>query len=143
MNIAEDIEQRHYKHTLQQYDKHDRYSLTGMGNLYLTTAREMRRDTESDKEKRRKMYEKAIEFYDKALQLDARNAYAAMGIAIALVEDRKELTGAVQLFSKIRDTVKDASVFVNLGHVFAELKQYSRSIESVSYLLILLHGKID
>lgn len=131
-NIAEDQEQRHYKHTLQHHDKHDRYSLTGMGNLYLTTAREMRRDTDQDKEKRRKTYEKAVEFYDKALQLDPRNAYAAQGIGIALVEDKKDLTSAVQVFSKIRDTVRDASVYINLGHVFAELKQYSRSIESVS-----------
>ena len=131
-NIAEDQEQRHYKHTLQHHDKHDRYSLTGMGNLYLTTAREMRRDTDQDKDKRRKTYEKAVEFYDKALQLDPKNAYAAQGIAIALVEDKKDLTAAVQIFSKIRDTVREANVFVNLGHVFAELKQFSRSIESVS-----------
>ena len=132
MNLAEDQEQKHYKHTLQQYDKHDRYSLTGMGNLYLTTAREMRRDTEQEKAKRSKTYEKAVEFYDKALQLDPKNAYAAQGIAIALIEDKKDLAGAVQIFSKIRDTVREASVFVNLGHVFCELKQYSRSIESVS-----------
>ncbi|KAI4137830.1 MAG: hypothetical protein L6R39_007072 [Caloplaca ligustica] len=140
-NIAEDQEQRHYKHTLQHYDKHDRYSLTGMGNLYLTTAREMRRDTDQDKDKRRKTYEKAVEFYDKALQLDPRNAYAAQGIAIALVEDKKDLTAAVQLFCKIRDTVKEPSVFVNLGHVFTELKQYSRSIES--YEAALSHRASD
>ncbi|KAI9841496.1 MAG: hypothetical protein M1837_000657 [Sclerophora amabilis] len=130
MNIAEDSEQRHYKHTLQHHDKHDRYSLTGMGNIYLTTAREMRRDTDSDKEKRRNMYGKAVEFFDKALQLDPRNAYAAQGIAIALVEDRKEHGTAVQMFTKIRDTVKDSSVLVNLGHLYAELKQYSRAIEN-------------
>ncbi|KAL9608745.1 MAG: hypothetical protein Q9167_006434 [Letrouitia subvulpina] len=138
-NIAEDQEQRHYKHTLQHYDKHDRYSLTGMGNLYLTTAREMRRDSDSDKEKRRKTYEKAVEFFDKALQLDPRNAYAAQGIAIALVEDRKDLTTAVQLFSKIRDSIREPSVYVNLGHVFTELKQYSRSIES--YESALKHNR--
>lgn len=131
-NIAEDQEQRHYKHTLQHYDKHDRYSLTGMGNLYLTTAREMRRDSEQDKEKRRKTYEKAVEFYDKALQLDPRNAYAAQGIAIALIEDKKDFKEALQIFSKIRDTLRDASVYINLGHTYAEIKQYSRSIESVS-----------
>ena len=131
MNLAEDQEQRHYKHTLQQYDKHDRYSLTGMGNLYLTTAREMRRDSEQERSKRSKTYEKAVEFYDKALQLDPKNAYAAQGIAIALIEDKKDLTGAVQIFSKIRDTVREASVYINLGHVFCDLKQYSRSIESV------------
>lgn len=135
MNIAEDQEQRHYKHTLQQYDKHDRYSLTGMGNLYLTTAREMRRDTEQEKSKRSKTYEKAVEFYDKALQLDPKNAYAAQGIAIALVEDKKDLTGAIQIFTKIRDTVREASVHVNLGHVFCDLKQYSRSIESYEMAL--------
>jgi len=130
-NIAEDQEQRHYKHTLQHHDKHDRYSLTGMGNLYLTTAREMRRDTEQDKDKRRKTYEKAVEFFDKALQLDPRNAYAAQGIGIALVEDKKDFAAAVQVFSKIKDTIRDPSVYINLGHVYAELKQYSRAIENV------------
>ncbi|KAI9700323.1 MAG: hypothetical protein M1836_002338 [Candelina mexicana] len=129
-NIAEDQEQRHYKHTLQHHDKHDRYSLTGMGNLYLSTAREMRRDTDSDKDKRRKTYEKAVEFFDKALQLDPRNAYAAQGVGIALVEDKKEFGAAVQVFSKVRETVRDASVYINLGHVYSDLKQYSRAVES-------------
>ncbi|KAL4890424.1 hypothetical protein BDV59DRAFT_194976 [Aspergillus ambiguus] len=128
-NLAEDHEQRHFKHTLQYYDKHDRYSLTGMGNVHLLAARDMRRDSDADKEKRRKMYERAVEFFDKALQLDPRNAYAAQGIAIALVDDRKDPGAAVHIFSKIRDTLRDASVYLNLGHVYAELRQYTRSIE--------------
>ena len=133
-NIAEDLEQRHYKHTLQQYDKHDRYSLTGMGNLWLAAAREMRRDTEADRDKRRKTYEKAVEFFDKALLLDPRNAYAAHGIGIALAEDRKDFGTALQIFNKLRDTLKDASIYVNLGHVNGELKQYTRAVENVSCL---------
>ena len=132
-NIAEDAEQRHYKHTLQQFDKHDRYSLTGMGNLWLVAAREMRRDTEADREKRRKTYEKAVEFFDKALLLDPRNAYAAHGIGIALAEDRKDFGTALQIFNKLKDTMKDASIHVNLGHVNGELKQYSRAVENVSF----------
>ncbi|PYH40654.1 putative RNA polymerase II transcription elongation factor (Ctr9) [Aspergillus saccharolyticus JOP 1030-1] len=128
-NLAEDHEQRHYKHTLQYYDKHDRYSLTGMGNIHLAAARDMRRDTDQDKEKRRKMYERAVEFFDKALQLDPRNAYAAQGIAIALVDDKKDHASAVHIFSKVRDTLRDASVYLNLGHVYAELRQFTRSIE--------------
>lgn len=134
-NINEDQEQRHYKHTLQQYDKHDRYSLTGMGNIYLTIAREMRRDTEQDKEKRRKMYQRAVEFFDKALQLDPKNAYAAQGIGIALIECNKDFAGAVQLFTKVRETIRDASVYINLGHVYCELKQYSRAIENYEIAL--------
>ncbi|KAK4904007.1 protein required for normal CLN1 and CLN2 G1 cyclin expression, partial [Elasticomyces elasticus] len=128
-NLAEDNEQRHFKHTLQYHDKHDRYALTGMGNVHLLFARDMRRDTEQDKEKRRKMYQRAVEFYDKALQLDPKNAYAAQGIAIALIDDRKEYSAAVQVLSKIRDTIKDPSVYLNLGHVYAELRQFARSIE--------------
>jgi RNA polymerase-associated protein CTR9 len=128
-NLAEDQEQRHYKHTLQYFDKHDRYSLTGMGNVHLVTARDMRRDTDQEKEKRRRMYERAVEFFDKALQLDSRNAYAAQGIAIALVDAKKDYSTAVHIFSKIRDTLRDSSVYLNLGHVYAELRQHTRSIE--------------
>ncbi|EEP79310.1 conserved hypothetical protein [Uncinocarpus reesii 1704] len=130
-NIAEDHEQRHYKHTLLGYDKHDRYALTGMGNVHLMAARDMRRDGEQDRERRRKMYDRAVEFFDKALQLDPKNAYAAQGIAIALVDDKKDFSTAVQIFSKVRDSIRDASVYLNLGHVFAELRQFSKSIENI------------
>lgn len=134
-NIAEDQEQRHYKHTLQGHDKYDKYSLTAMGNLYLTLAREMRRDADQEKERRTKNYERAMEFFDKALQLDPRNAYAAQGIGIAMIEDRKDFTAGLQIFSKVRETIRDASVFVNLGHAYCEVKQYSRAIEAVSLSL--------
>ena len=101
-----------------------------MGNMHLAFAREMRRDTEQDKEKRRKMYQKAVEFFDKALQLDPKNAYAAQGIGIAMIECNKDHSGAIQLFTKVRETLKDASVYINLGHAFCETKQYSRAIEN-------------
>ncbi|KAJ5728039.1 hypothetical protein N7493_004369 [Penicillium malachiteum] len=134
-NLAEDHEQRHYKHTLQYHDKHDRYALTGMGNVHLLSARDMRRDTEAEKEKRRKVYQRAVEFFDKALQLDPKNAYAAQGIAIALVDDKKDYSAAVQILSRVRETLKDPSVYFNLGHVYAELRQYSRSIENYEIAL--------
>lgn len=133
--LAQDQEQRHYKHSLSSIDKHDRYSLTAMGNMHLTLAREMRRETEGDREKRSKMYAKSVEFFEKALQLDPRNAYAAQGIGISLVEDKKDYTAGLQIFSKVKDTIKDASVFVNLGHTYIEVKQYARAIEAVSPLL--------
>ncbi|KAI1932417.1 protein required for normal CLN1 and CLN2 G1 cyclin expression [Ophidiomyces ophidiicola] len=134
-NIAEDHEQRHYKHTLLSYDKHDRYALTGMGNIHLIAARDMRRDGEQDRERRRKTYDRAVEFFDKALQLDSKNAYAAQGIAIALVDDKKDFSSAVQIFSKVRDAIRDASVYLNLGHVFAETRQFSKSIENYEIAL--------
>ncbi|KAK3302518.1 uncharacterized protein B0T15DRAFT_308345 [Chaetomium strumarium] len=134
-NIAEDPEQRHYKHTLQNYDKHDRYALVGMGNLHLMSAREMRRETEQDKQKRSAAYNRAVEFFDKALQLDPKNAYAAQGIAIALVEDKKDYKNALQIFIKVRETIQEAHVYVNLGHIYAELRQFSKAIESYEIAL--------
>ncbi|KAK2592973.1 protein required for normal CLN1 and CLN2 G1 cyclin expression [Conoideocrella luteorostrata] len=128
-NVTEDPEFRHYKHTLQNYDKHDRYALIGMGNLYLLQAREMRRETEQDRQKRSSVYGKAVEFFEKALSLDPKNAYAAQGVAIALVEDKKDYKTGLSIFNKIRETVRESHVYVNLGHVFAELKQYSKAIE--------------
>ncbi|TKX25870.1 tetratricopeptide repeat-containing protein 4 [Elsinoe australis] len=135
LNVAEDQEQRHYKHTLMQFDKHDKYALTGMGNIFLQSAREMRRDTDQDKEKRSKQYQRAVEFFDKALQLDPQNAYAAQGLGIAVVEERKDFSGGIQVFSKVKDSIKDSSVFMNLGHVFCELKQYTRAIENYEIAL--------
>ncbi|CZR66825.1 related to tetratricopeptide repeat protein tpr1 [Phialocephala subalpina] len=129
-NIAEDPELRHYKHTLQHHDKHDHYALVGMGNLYLQSAREMRRDTEQEKQKRSAVYSKAVEFFEKAIQLDPQNAYAAHGIAIALIEDKKDFQNALLILRKVQDTIKDAYVYLDLGHIYSELKHYSKAIES-------------
>ncbi|KAH7041104.1 tetratricopeptide [Microdochium trichocladiopsis] len=134
-NVNEDPELRHYKHTLQNYDKHDRYALVGMGNLYLMAAREMRRDTDQEKQKRSAQYTRAVEFFDKALQLDPKNAYAAQGIAIALVEDKKDYKTALPIFLKVRETVKDPNVNVNIGHIYAELRQFSKAIENYEQAL--------
>ncbi|KAH7386905.1 hypothetical protein DE146DRAFT_768654 [Phaeosphaeria sp. MPI-PUGE-AT-0046c] len=119
-----------YKATLTKFDKHDRYSLVGMGNIYLAIARESPRSTEQEKEKRRRNYEKAVEFFNKVLELDPKNAYAAQGVAIALVEEKKDYATAINVFSKVKDTVKDYGVNVNLGHVYIEVKQFSRAIEN-------------
>lgn len=134
-NLAEDAENRHYKHTLQGYDKHDLYSLVGMGNVHLTLARDMPRNSDQEKEKRSKMYAKAYEFFDKALQLDPKNAYAAQGVAIALCDDKKAYSDALQIFTKVKDTVRDSSVNTNLGHVMTELRQYQRGIDNYEIAL--------
>lgn len=133
--LQEDQEQRHYKHTLMEKDKHDIYSLTGMGNLHLAVAREMPKDTDQHKERRSKTYMRAVEFFDKVLSLDPKNAFAAQGMGIAMVEEKKETSAAIQIFSKVRESIKDASVHINLGHVFCELKQFSRSIENYELAL--------
>ena len=138
---TEDPVQRHYKHTLQGYDKHDIYSLTGMGNGCLQTARDMPRNTDQERDKRRRMYDRAVEFFDKALQLDPKNAYAAQGIGIALAEDKKDFATAEQIFNRVKSTIRDTSVYLNLGHIYAELRQYQRAIDN--YDLAIKHDLKD
>ncbi|KAI9888859.1 MAG: hypothetical protein M1814_006209 [Vezdaea aestivalis] len=130
VHLHEDPEQQHHKKTLQQFDKHDRYGLTAMGNLNLLCAREMRRDTDSEKDKRSQIYRTAVSFFDKALQYDPQNAYAAQGMAIALAEEKRDFASAISILTRVRDTIKDPSVLINMGHIYAELKQYQKSIEN-------------
>lgn len=134
-NLNEDHEYRTHKKTLQNREKHDRYALVAMGNMHLMLAREMRRETEADKQKREREYTKAVEFFDKALQLDPLNAYAAQGIAIALAENKKDYRGALTVLLQVRETIKDSNIYVNLGHTYAELRQFTKAIESYEIAL--------
>jgi RNA polymerase-associated protein CTR9 len=127
-DFAADAEQRLNKHTLIQFDRNDPYLLTSMGNICLSIARELR--GEKDKERRSSTYQKALEFFDAALRHDPLNAYAAQGLAITVAEHKKDLPTALQILSNVRETMRDATVYMNLGHVFAELKQFARAIEN-------------
>lgn len=133
LNTNDDPEQKNGKQSLVQYDKHDQYTLTSMGNIWLTVARELR--SESEKDRRHRCYERAAEFFNVALQHDPLNAYAAQGVAIAIAEDKKDLSAALSIFSTVRETMKDATVYLNLGHVFCELKQFTRAIENYEIAL--------
>ena len=64
----------------------------------------------SEKAKRSSTYSKAVEFFDKALLLDPKNAYAAMGIAIAVAEEEKDVKSALPILIKVRETVVDAVI---------------------------------
>ena len=136
-HLNEDQEQRHYKQTLQAYDKHDLYALTGMGNLHLLNARDTPR-TDAFKERRSKTYIRAVEFFDKVLSLDPKNAYAAQGLGIAVVEEKRDTSAAIQIFTRVRESIKDACVNINLGHAFTEAKQFNRAIENYELALAKL-----
>lgn len=130
-------EQKLYRHTLKYYANHDLYALVGMGNLFLTQAREMPRNTDSERQKRSQTYSKAVEFFEKTLRIDPKNAYAAQGIAIALVEDRKDYKTALNIFLQIKDTVKDFTVYLNIGHLCCEptVKRFAQAIENYEIAL--------
>lgn len=127
---AEDQEQKHYVTTLRHFDKHDTYSLISLANATLRHARELRPQTDVEKEKRKKEYARAVEMFQKALELQPKNAYAAQGVAIAFAEE-KNYVQANMIFNKVKETLKDASVFINMGHCYADQRDWVRTIQNV------------
>jgi RNA polymerase-associated protein CTR9 len=127
---SDDQEQKHFVGTLRHFDKHDTYSLISLANTYLRHARELRPQTEADKEKRKKEYARAVEMFQKALELQPKNAYAAQGVAIAFAEE-KNYVQANMIFNKVKETLKDMSVSINMGHCYADQRDWARAIQNV------------
>jgi RNA polymerase-associated protein CTR9 len=127
---VEDAEQKHFVQTLRYFDKHDTYSLISLANNVLRHAREMRPQTEAEKEKRKKEYARAVDMFQKALELQPKNAYAAQGIAIAFAEEKKFIE-ANMIFNKVKETLKDTSVSINMGHCYADQRDWARAIQNV------------
>jgi RNA polymerase-associated protein CTR9 len=152
--------------TLKDHDKYDVYSLCAAGWIMYHQARESRETMGVGLEERRRGFQRSAEFYEKALQLDPMCAIAAQGLAIVTAEDALgSLTGVVQpgvdenqrrlkssrealdVFAKVRESVNDGSVYLNMGHCYYARDEFDRAIESVrlsfslDWLLVLLFAQ--
>lgn len=127
-SLNEDVEMRHFKRTLGDIDKLDTYSMVAAGNLYLGVARGLRVNSDNDIKKKEWTYSKAAEYFERALITDKYNAFAAQGVAIIFAET-KQSDKALQIFSKIRETLNDASIYINMGDCLVDLRQFSKAIE--------------
>lgn len=126
---SKDMETDHHKETLTKYTSHDCYALVSLANVYLSLARELK-----DQSKKDQYYGRAAQLYHKVLDIDSKNVYAAQGIAIILAE--KKQTGlALEFFRKVRDSLNDITVYLNLGHCLVEAKQFAKAIESYQLAL--------
>ncbi|KAF6763213.1 RNA polymerase II-associated protein [Ephemerocybe angulata] len=136
--------------TLKDHDKYDIYSLTAAGWVHFFQARENRDKTQKASEERKKNFIKSAEFYDKVLSYDPMCAYAAQGLAIITAEDAlgtlygvlhgppadegqkrsKNVREALEIFAKVRESINDGSVYINMGHCYWAMDEFDRSIES-------------
>lgn len=123
-----------FERVLAKIDRHDPYALVSMGNLYL----ELARATPATKED---ALRKALEFYQKALQLDPRNHRAALGVGIILAESGR-WSQAKDVFLQVRladQSCIDAAI--SLGNCFVELGQFGAAVNAYESLLPAAHGK--
>jgi RNA polymerase-associated protein CTR9 len=137
--------------TLKLFNKHDIYALCATGWIQYHQARETRDPKANDA--RKEGFQRAAEFYEKALGLDPACVYAAQGLAIITAEDALGTLGgqlppgpqpddnakrlanareALDVFSKVRESLDDGSVYINIGHCYFSRDDFDRAIESVS-----------
>lgn len=104
---------------LSSIDKFDLVSLLQLGNIWLYSA---------NKENQDKHLAEAWKLFDKVLQLDPRNPYAANGIAIALREKGFQQE-SLKLFEQVRECDDKVPCFtINYAHMLCEVGQYKRAI---------------
>ncbi|KAH3898661.1 related to RNA polymerase-associated protein CTR9 [Saccharomycodes ludwigii] len=132
------LESKHNKETLTKYDSHDLYALVSLGNVYINVARNYKRHSTSNGQKEaakiNSSYLKAIQLYTKVLSLDSYNVFAAQGLAICYAEC-KQFGRALDILRKLRDSLNDRSVFMNLGHCLTEVGEYVKAVECYTLAL--------
>ena len=102
---------------------------------------------------RKENFLKAANIYAKALSVDPSCAMAAQGLAILVAEDslgswtpgagqvvldsvkvNRNAREALDIFAKVRESLHDGSVYVNMGHCYYARDEFDRAIESVRVL---------
>ncbi|KAI9571564.1 hypothetical protein HD554DRAFT_2320692 [Boletus coccyginus] len=136
--------------TLKDHERHDVYSLCAAGWILYSQSRDSRDPNPKMVEERKRNFQRAVEAYHKALQVDPLCAVAAQGLAIAIAEDAlgtlsgqlpvsaaddaqrrlKNSREALDVFAKIRETLNNGSVYVNMGHCYYARDEFDRAIES-------------
>ncbi|WVQ78211.1 hypothetical protein IAT38_000294 [Cryptococcus sp. DSM 104549] len=126
-------------------DRSDAYTFCALGWLHFTLGREAKSGPELAD--RAKQYVRSAEAYERALHIDPRCAHAAQGLAIALVEDSLVLKGvsygaeegkvrarlagqALAVFGRIKDSLSEGAVNVNMGHCYFIRGEEDKAIES-------------
>ncbi|CAG99121.1 Ctr9p [Kluyveromyces lactis] len=133
---AEHEMSEHSKETLVKYDSHDLYALISLANLYVAIARDQKKSARNSKDANKSIesYLKATQLYQKVLQVDPMNIFAAQGLAIIFAEN-KRYGQSLEVLRKIRDSLDNQSVHINLGHCLSEMREYAKAIENYEIAL--------
>jgi RNA polymerase-associated protein CTR9 len=125
---------RIYTKVLQEVDKFDLVSLLHLGNSFLIDWRptkEVASDPAALKDERAKALMEAQRLFDKVLQLDPRNPYAANALAIALRE-KGWVRDALRAMEHVREAAPAVPCFtINYAHMLCEVGEFRRAVRLV------------
>ncbi|GAA5937370.1 uncharacterized protein JCM15063_002885 [Sporobolomyces koalae] len=142
--------------TLKEVSRHDLYAMCASGVMSYLEARENKSDSKEAQRERQGRYMRAAEFFDKAIQLDPMCAIAAQGLAIALAEGalgnvadpsaasangvnsalqdaqarQRNARDALLILTKVKESINEASVYVNIGHCHIARDEFERAAEN-------------
>ncbi|CDZ96575.1 TPR-containing nuclear phosphoprotein that regulates K() uptake [Phaffia rhodozyma] len=143
-----------FAYTTLKEHRSDVYSLCAAGWLVYRTARETKpspRDAQNEqamktfRREQSKNFLRSAEFFDKALSVDPECSFAAQSLAIAIAENALAPAGssnedgrtrvanarqALSVFHRVRETLTDGSVYINMGHCYFANDEFERAIES-------------
>ncbi|KAG8935468.1 hypothetical protein FRC03_009248 [Tulasnella sp. 419] len=127
-------------------NSNDVYNLCAYGWFLHNTAREGRSKGEEANAERLKTFTRAATSYINALTQDPACAVAAQGLAMIVAEDllgswapgarvnemksRGNAREALTAFAKVKESLTDGSVYVNMGHCYFVREEHEKAIES-------------
>ncbi|SRR5258707_4050811 len=139
-------------------DGRDVYALCAAGRLTYQEARESRDPSPSGAAARKDNFQKAANIFIKALGIDPFCAIAAQGLAIVIAEDSLEAwtpgqavedvqfrnrslrntRHALDVLTKVRESLNDGSVYINMGHCHFAREEYEKAVENVMNSRVIL-----
>lgn len=140
--------------TLKSHNRHDVYALCATGMLTYIRVRENKEVSKEADQDRATRYLRTAEYFEKALTLDPQCAFAAQGLAISIAEGTlgtgiegtpnapvtdhaqkaKNSRDALTILTKVKGSINNGSVYINIGHCHFMRDEWERAIESVSAL---------
>eukprot|EP00123_Amoebidium_parasiticum_P014534 comp22541_c1_seq1/m.34251 comp22541_c1_seq1/g.34251 ORF comp22541_c1_seq1/g.34251 comp22541_c1_seq1/m.34251 type:complete len:1057 (-) comp22541_c1_seq1:62-3232(-) len=123
-----------------QKDRADTYAHIALGNIWHMSAASTGQDA---KDKMEKYWDRAIQFYTKALKGDPKNLYAANGVGVVLAE-KHHTPEARDIFVQVREATGEMpDVWINLAHVYCDQGQYINAIKLYQNCLRKFHNNHD
>ncbi|KIK26906.1 hypothetical protein PISMIDRAFT_8680 [Pisolithus microcarpus 441] len=138
--------------TLKDYEHSDVYLLCAATLIMYNQSCKSRDPNSKALEECKCSFQCVVETYQKALQFDPLCAVAAQGLVIATAEDAlgalssvtvasiveetqlriKNTPDALDVFTKIQESLNDGCVYINIGHCYYARDEFDHAIESVS-----------
>ncbi|KAI9249224.1 hypothetical protein BDA99DRAFT_524328 [Phascolomyces articulosus] len=141
LSMNDKLSKRAFEKVLKDCDKNDIYTHVALGNYHATVGRELK--GEKNKQQRHDSYKLALGFFTQALRRDPKNTYAANGLAIVLA-DNGHIDQARDLFNQVHESApSNPCISVNIGHIFAEQKQYQQAVVMYENAIKRYRDEID